>query len=416
MKSTHVLFLFAALLPTVALRSLAAEPQWIRFRGPNGCGASDAATIPTNWSAHDYQWRVNLPGIGYSSPVIWEDRLYITSTIEEEARLIMLCLRTADGSVLWSTSVKCKPHAKYKSNIDASTTPALDKDRLYAAWATPDEHVVIALDRIEGKELLARDLGPYVAEDGFGASPVLAGDVLIVANDQDEGGTSSYLGLDRATGQTRWKVDRESKKASFSTPCLFQLEGGRAQAHPHQPAHGITSLDPVNGQKNWELPVFDFRATGSPLIAGRMIFATNGAGTSGNYLVAVQPGIPEQGVEPKELYRIKESVPYVPTPVARWPLVFLWSDRGVATCIDGRTGKVHWRQRVGGDYLCSPICVGQAVYCNANHGEMVVLAAADKYKLLARIDLGEPTHSTPAVADGVMYLRTLSHLMALSRK
>jgi outer membrane protein assembly factor BamB len=416
MKSTPVLFLFTSLLATVALRSLAAEPPWIRFRGPNGCGVSDAATIPTDWSAKDYRWRVSLPGIGYSSPVIWEDRLYITSTIEEEARLIILCLSTADGSVLWSTSVNCKPHPKYKANIDASTTPALDTDRLYAAWATPDEHVVIALDRRQGKELWRRDLGPYVAEDGFGASPVLAGDVLVVANDQDEGGTSSYLGLDRATGQIRWKVDRTSKKASFSTPCLFQPEGGRAQVILTSCAHGITSLDPASGRKNWELPVFDVRATGSPLIAGAMIFATNGAGTSGKYLVAARPGIPEQGVPPEELYRIKEAVPYVPTPVARWPLVFLWSDRGVATCIDGPTGKVHWRERVGGEYLCSPVCVGQAIYGNAKNGEMVVLAAADKYEVLARIDLGEPTNSTPAVADGVMYLRTLSHLMALGGK
>lgn len=416
MKSMHVLFLLTFLAATVALRGLAAEPQWIRFRGPNGCGASDAATIPTTWTAKDYRWRVSLPGIGYSSPVIWHDRLYVTSTVEEESRLIILCLSTADGSVQWSTSVNCQPHPKYKANIDASTTPALDADRLYAAWATPDEHVVIALDRGQGKEVWRRDLGPYVAEDGFGASPVLAGDVLVVANDQDEGGTSSYLGLDRATGQTRWQVDRVSKKASFSTPCLFQPDGGGAQVILTSCAHGITSLDPASGRKNWELPVFEVRATGSPLIAGGMIFAANGAGTSGRYLVAARPGIPEQGVQPEELYRIKEVVPYVPTPVARWPLVFLWSDRGVATCIDGPTGQVHWRERVGGEYLASPVCVGQAIYCNAKSGEMVVLAAADKYEVLARIDLGEPTNSTPAVADGVMYLRTLSHLMALGGK
>lgn len=416
MKSMPVLFLFTSLLATVALRSLAAEPEWVRFRGPNGCGVSDATTVPTDWSPKDHLWRVSLPGIGYSSPVIWEDRLYITSTIEEEARLIFLCLSTADGSVLWSTSVNCKPHPKYKANIDASTTPALDADRLYAAWATPDEHVVIALDRLQGKELWRRDLGPYVAEDGFGASPVLAGDVLVVANDQDEGGTSSYLGLDRATGQIRWKVERESKKASFSTPCVFQPEGARPQVILTSCAHGITSLDPASGRKNWELPVFEVRATGSPLIAGNVIFASNGVGTSGRYLVAARPGIPEQGVQVQELYRIKEAVPYVPTPVARWPLVFLWSDRGVATCIDGPTGTVHWRQRVGGEYLSSPVCVGQALYGSAKNGEMVVLAAADKYQLLARIDLGEPTNSTPAVADGVMYLRTLSHLMALGRQ
>ena len=416
MRSTYLLCLASLLIATMVLPSHADEPQWTRFRGANGCGASDATTIPTDWSDKDYRWRVSLPGIGYSSPVIWKDRIYITSTIEEESRLIILCLRTTDGGVRWSTSLKCKPHPKYKSNIDASTTPALDKERLYAAWATPDEHVIVALDRLQGKELWRRDLGPYVAEDGFGASPVLAGDVLIVANDQDEGGTSSYLGLDRATGQTRWTIDRESKKASFSTPCLFQPKGGRTQVILSSMAHGITSLDPAAGQKNWELPVFDLRATGSPLVAGGMVFASNGGGRAGKFLVAAQPGIPEQSVPAKELYRISKSVPYVPTPVARWPLVFLWADKGIATCIDGPTGKVHWRERVGGEYLCSPVRVGQAIYCNDKSGQMVVLAASEEYKLLARIDLGEPTNSTPAVADGVMYLRTFSHLMALGGK
>jgi outer membrane protein assembly factor BamB len=106
-------------------------------------------------------------------------------------------------------------------------------------------------------------------------------------------------------------------------------------------------------------------------------------------------------------------MPYVPTPVAKWPLVFLWSDRGVVTCIDGPSGRVHWRERVGGDYLASPIRVGDRVYCTAKSGEMIVLAAAERYQLLARFNLGEASNSTPAVADGRMYLRTLSQVMCL---
>jgi outer membrane protein assembly factor BamB len=207
-----------------------------------------------------------------------------------------------------------------------------------------------------------------------------------------------------------------SKKAAFCTPCLYEPAGGHTQVIVTSRAHGITSVDPTNGKILWELDAFEMRTTGSPLVVADRIFATNGGGTAGKYLVAARPGVPEQGVRPEILYRIKEAVPYVPTPVARWPLVFLWTDRGVATCIDGPTGRVHWRERVGGDYLASPIRIGDRIYCTAKSGEMIVLAAAEKYKLLARFELGEPSNSTPAVAGGRMYLRTLSQVMCLGGK
>ena len=346
--------------------------------------------------------------------MVWADRVYLTSTIEDHATLVVFCLKAGDGSVLWKREVATKPHPKYKANCDACATPAVDEDRVYVVWATPDEHVALALDQHSGTEIWRHDLGPFVSEDGFGPSPVLVDDVVILANDQDPGGTSSIVALDRKTGRTRWKVDRQTKKAIFSTPCVFEPIGGRPQVIVLSCAHGITSLNPTSGDKNWELSdVFDLRTTGSPLVVSGIVFGSNGAGTAGKYLVAARLGVPEQGVRPEVLYRIEKSAPYVITPVAKWPLVFLWSDQGVVTCIDGPTGKVHWRDRVGGDYLGSPVCVGDRIYCIANSGEVVVLAAADQFKLLARIDLGEPSHSTPVLADDVMYLRTLSHLISL---
>lgn len=397
--------------------AVGADREWTRFRGSNGCGIGEASGIPATWTDQDYIWKVSLPGIGFSSPVIWDDRIYLTSTIEEETTLIVLCLNTADGAVRWQRRYQTRPHPKFKANCDASATPAVDEDRLYVAWATPDEHVVLALEQRQGTELWRRDLGPFVAEDGFGTSPILAGDVVVLSNDQDPGGTSSIVALDRQTGETRWQVDRESKKATFSTPCLFEPEGERPQVIVLGCAHGITSLDPATGAKNWALDdIFELRTTGSPLVAAGMIFASNGAGNAGKYLVAVRPGAAEQGTGPDVLYRISQAAPYVVTPVANWPLVFFWSDRGVVTCVDGPSGDVHWRERVGGEYLGSPVRVGDRIYSISNSGEMVVLAAAERFEVLARIDLGEPSHSTPAVAGGVMYLRTLSHLMSLGGK
>lgn len=393
----------------------AGQDHWPRFRGPNGEGIGQAVGIPETWTDDDYRWKVELPGIGFSSPVVWDDRVYVTSTIEDEQLLVVLCLDTADGSVLWKQHFDIRSHPGYKDNRDASPSPAVDADRIYVIWGTTLEYVVVALDRREGTELWRRDLGPFVAEDGFGASPILAGEVVILMNDQDPDGESSVVALDRKTGEARWKVDRKSEKATFSTPTLFKPEGSRPQVIVTSCGHGITSLDPDSGAIRWELEdVFELRTAGSPLAVSGTIFASNGAGRGGKYLVAVRAGIPEQGIEPAVLYRVDQAAPYVITPVAHWPLVFLWTDRGIVTCLDGPSGKVHWRERIGGDYLGSPVRVGERLYTMSNSGEMVVLAAADEFKLLARFDLGEPTHSTPAVAGGVMYLRTFSHLMALA--
>jgi len=130
-------------------------------------------------------------------------------------------------------------------------------------------------------------------------------------------------------------------------------------------------------------------------------------------MIAVKTGNPADGTEAKLAYEIKDSLPYVPTPVAHGDLLFFISDSGVASCIDAPTGERLWRERVEGNYFGSPVCIGGRIYCISRSGEVVVLAAADEFKILGRTDLEEPSHSTPAVADGVMYLRTLSHLMAI---
>jgi outer membrane protein assembly factor BamB len=130
-------------------------------------------------------------------------------------------------------------------------------------------------------------------------------------------------------------------------------------------------------------------------------------------MVAIRPGDPDCATEAKVVYRVETAIPYVPTPVAKGNLVFLWQDHGIVSCLDAPTGKVHWRERVGGDYFCSPVRIADRIYCASRTGEMVVLAASERYKLMARFPLGERTNSTPAVADGTMYVRTVSHMMAI---
>ena len=393
------------------LLRVAAAQEWTRFRGPNGSGVSEATTVPMQWTDKDYRWNVKLPGVGHSSPVIWGDRVFVTSATDADAVQTVLCLRTSDGGQVWRRDY---PSATYRKNAlaaYASATPALDAERVYVAWATPKEYTVVALWQKDGSEAWRRDLGPFASEHGFGASPIVWKDLLIVANDQDK--TSFLAALDCKNGQTRWEAKRRTEKAAFSTPCLYEPEGGKPQLIFTSWAHGVTSLDPQTGKLIWELPVFHNRIVGSPVIAEGLVFAAAGTGGSGREMVAVAPGDPDRGVEAKVAYNVQGSVPYVPTPVAKGRLLFLWHDNGVVACIDASTGNRLWQQRVGGSYFGSPVRVRERLYCISRSGEMVVLAASDKYQLLARIPLGEPSQATPAVADGVMYLRTVSHLMAI---
>lgn len=386
-----------------------AAEDWNRFRGPGGRGESEATGIPVRWTDADYRWKIALPGVGDSSPIVVGERLFVTSATEDPPALTLYCLRTTDGGILWKHAVAFKPYSKHKLNGYASSTPTADDRAVYWLWAAPENLTAAAFDQADGRPLWRRDLGPFASQHGFGASPVLCDDLLLVPNDQD--GASSLIALDRATGKTRWIAPRRTEKTAFSTPLV--LPGERPQVVTSSWAHGVSGLDPKTGKTLWELPVFQNRTVGSPSPAGGLIFASAGEGGVGKQMVAVRPGDPAQGIEAKVAYTITGPLPYVCTPVARGNLVFLWHDKGIVSCLDAPTGKVHWRERIGGDYFASPIRIADRLYCPSRTGEMVVLAASEKYELLARFPLGEATNSTPAVADGKLYLRTVGHVMAV---
>jgi len=235
--------------------------------------------------------------------------------------------------------------------------------------------------------------------------------MLIVGKDEDE--SSSLFAVDRRTGEDRWATRRESDKTAYSTPCLLELDGAKPQLIFCSMAHGISSVDAGTGKTNWDIPVFDKRTVSSPVLAGDIIFGSCGSGAGGNFVVAVKAANPLSSAEPEEVYRVDKSAPYVPTTLVYNDLAFLWSDGGVVTCIDASNGDVVWRKRVGGKFFGSPVCAGGRLYCVSESGEVVVLAADREFNELGRVALGEECRSTPAVSDGVMYLRTISHLYSL---
>jgi outer membrane protein assembly factor BamB len=417
-------FAFAVLLSAffgcVAIRA----QEWTRFRGPNGTGFSDCLTIPVNWSDTDYVWKAKLPGTGHSSPVIWSDRLFAYSADAEKATLFLNCFNAKDGRVLWSRDFASKPHKIHDRNTYATSTPAVDDERVYLPWTTPEQLVLKAFDH-DGKEVWSRDLGPWSGDHGFGNSPIVHGDLVILHNAQqtqelDPGqkpGQSSMIAVDRRTGRDVWKVQLPTVRTCFSTPMIRNLPDGNAELVCASTGNGIFGLDLKTGRQNWSVKVFDMRVVNSPVTASGLIFGSNGSGGySGNYLVAVRPG-----PKAEEVYRLKNSknikAPYVTCMLPMEDVLFLIYDKGFAACIDAPTGKVRWLERTDGAFSGSPILVRDKIYCIDEEGVVWVIAAdRDRYRLLARNPLGEPSRSTPAVSGGRMYLRTNSQLFCVGKK
>lgn len=382
--------------------------EWTRFRGPNGSGVSPSRKIPAKWSEADYNWHVKLPGIGHSSPVLWGNKLFLTSAKEDTAERVAMCVDAESGKILWQRHYDSTVHPKHLRNSFASSTPAVDAERVYVCWSAPEEYTLMALDH-QGREVWRRNLGPFVSQHSGGTSPIVYQDMVIIGNDQD--GISFLAALDAATGEDRWRTERRSAVVAYSTPCIYQPADGPAELIFNSEAHGISGINPLTGQTDWEISVFDKRSVSSPIVAAGLVFGTCGSGGGGNYLVAVRPG-----PEPQVAYKVTEMAPYVPTPLAKDDLLFTWSDKGVVSCLRAATGEKIWRERVGGNYSGSPVCAGDHLYCIAEDGTVVSLAASEKFQLLARNPLGEDSRSTPAIAGDRMYLRTYSHLVSLGGK
>jgi outer membrane protein assembly factor BamB len=314
-------------LLALTLAGPAAGQEWTRFRGPNGSGVS-AATLPARWTENDYNWKVELPGVGHSSPVLWGDRLFVTSAEEETGKRLVLCLNADDGRRVWARAFPGQRDGKHPDNSFASATPAVDERHVYVCWANPREYLVVALDH-QGKEAWRRDLGPFQSGHGFGASPIVHGGLLIVPDDQD--GRSALYALDRDTGAVHWQVPRRSK-ASYATPCVYQPAGRPAELICASYEHGVCSLDPATGRTIWEADVF-FKghletAIGSPVVAGDLVLGTCGWLGVRQEVVAVRPGADGRA---GEVYHIDRGAPLCTTPLVKDDLLFFWSDSGIVT-------------------------------------------------------------------------------------
>ncbi|HSV99656.1 MAG TPA: PQQ-binding-like beta-propeller repeat protein [Sedimentisphaerales bacterium] len=400
----------------LAVCASASADNWPRFRGPNGQGLSDDKAIPVKWSQEEVRWKIGLPGGGHSSPVVWGDRVFVTSADEKSLTGTLLCVDAATGKELWRRQQSLARMPMNGLNSYAGATPALDGERVYVAW-TGTEQTTLTAWTFEGKEAWTAKLPGTRARHGAGSSPILYGDAVILSCEQDKAGgvLGGWFALDRRTGQMRWRCEHpENPNASYSTPCVFEDGLGRSQLVFTGNLYGIVGVDPAKGEILWKTPnALPARVVSSPVLAGGLIVANCGEGARGIRMAAVKPPTGDSPVG-TEVYAIDRGVvSYVPTPVVQGGLLFLFHDQGTVSCLHADTGEVLWSEKPAGRYYGSPICVNGKLYCVTVDGDVVILAAGPKYELLAVNPLGEKSHATPAVAAGRMYLRIFSHLICV---
>ena len=392
---------------TAAVAYHVSAQEWTRFRGPNGSGLSPTSA---RWTAQDLRWKVKLTGKGHSSPILWGDRIFITSGDATSGERLLVCLHAADGRTLWTRSSPVANHRQHEHNSWASGTPAVDERHVYVPWASPKDYVVAAFDHA-GQEKWRVDLGPYRSGHGFGSSLVLVGDLVIVPHEHE--GQSALVALEHDTGKRRWQMPRRSK-TTYSTPCVFTPKDRSPELILASYEHGVTSVDPKTGALNWEIDVFDKghieTSIASPLVAGDLVIGCSGWLGVKKEVIAIRP--PAAGAKPEVAYRVTRGSPLVPTPLVKNNLLFLWDDDGVVTCADAASGKSHWRERVEGTYYSSPICAGDCLVNISRDGDIVTLAASAHFEALDRFSVGEGSHSTLAIVADTLYVRTFQHLHA----
>jgi len=421
MKSLSATMPIVVALACWALHCAPQAQEWPRFRGPNGTGISHAKTIPTKIGDGDINWKVELPGIGHSSPVLWGEKVFLTSTGDKSGGISVLCLSAKDGHLLWRRDFSLTPFPRHQFNSYASSTPAADAERVYVVWNEPEHYLLTALDH-NGKRAWQRDFGPFVSQHGCGTSPIVYRDRIILGNEQDDAkfvkdsprsGKSFVVAVDAKTGKTLWQTPRRSAVVAYSTPCVYEPKNDKPALIFSSQGQGLYAVDPGTGKILWDYEqAFDKRCVSSPIIAGDIILGTCGSGGGGNFVTAVRAGN-AAGRQTELTYQMKKSAPYVPTGVVAGDLIWLWSDGGIVTCLDAPSGATRYQERVGGNYFGSPVWADGRLFCVSTSGELVVVEASDTFNVLHRYPLNELCHSTPAVALGRMFIRTEQHLWSL---
>ncbi len=406
-----LLFATILLLFLCSVSEVSAQ-QWTRFRGSDGLGIDTMARGSLEWKTDDFKWKINLPGTGNSSPVVWGDKIFVSCANNKDSIGYVMAINQQDGDILWQKEFDLSELSMHVDNDLAAATPAVDESQLYVIWYSKKKTTLTAMDH-DGIIQWQADFGGIEARHGGGSSLTLTDSDVIFTREQEEGSSlqGTWLAVNKQSGLSSWVVERENCESnSFSTPILLKEDRMEPQLIFTSQAHGFTAVDPKTGQILWERKgLLTARVVASPVYSNKLILACRkGEGV----VIELDPN----SLQPADtaLYTLPRDLsPYVPTPIAIGAFIYLFMDSGIVACVRLTTGELLWKERPAGPIYGSPVCVDGNLYCITKNGEVLVIGAKPAYQLQGIYPLGEGSFSTPVMAGSGMVFRTFSQLMLL---
>ncbi len=388
---------------------MTASENWPGWRGPRGDGSAAASPgLPVAFDpAADTVWKTPIPGEGHSSPIVWDDRIYLTAA--DEGRRLLLCLDRDGGGILWQRTVLEAPFEDiHRLNSRASSTAATDGGRIFVSFLDGEEMFVAAYSP-DGDRLWESRPGRFSSKHGYCSCPVLWNGKVLVNGDHD--GDAYLVALDQATGETVWKTDRPNKTRSYCTPILREIDG-RVQMILSG-SLSVASYDPDTGEQIWLIdgPTEQFVASLVYHEGERLLFMT--CGFPQKHMLAIRPDGSGNVTDTHVAWRETVGASYVPSPVVSGDYFVVVADNGVASCFVAATGERLWRERLEGGHSASLLAANGLVYFTSDEGIVSVVKAGPSFDVVARSALGEKVSASPAVYGDRLFLRGERHLYCL---
>ena len=406
--------LLAVLLFAVQVRA----ENWPGWRGPRGDGTSLEKNLPLTWSeSKNIHWKTALPGKGHSSPIVWGDRVFVTTCLENKGERVLMSLDRRDGKILWQRVVlTAKLERKHSLNSFASATPVTDGKYVWIAFlAYPDMQV--ACYDFDGQQVWMRSPGKLLSVHGFCSSPILYKDLVIVNGDQD---AKAYIvALDKRTGAERWRIDRPNKTRSYCTPILIHaknkpdvtqlvLSGSKC----------VTSYDADTGKLLWIIDGPTEQYVASLVYLDDVLFLTTGFPEY--HLMGISPDGSGNITKSKYIrwhipHKVnrRDGASYVPSPIAANGHFYVCSDTGFLSCLETQTGKRLWKAKLARHVSASPVLADGHLYFIDDDGATHVLKANAEFAVLHRNKLDDECYASPAVSQGQLFIRSLHNLYCI---
>jgi outer membrane protein assembly factor BamB len=428
-----------AIISTILLLNVSSlAANWPQWRGPSGMGVSDEKNLPTQWGiGKNIKWKTPIAGRGHSSPIVWGNRIFLTTAIEGELvpgakapkhmngdkefvhpdsvganrqhTFKLICIDRETGKILWEQiAFQGTPYDdRHRKSSYAASTPTTDGKLVYAFFGSEG---LYAYD-MKGKLAWKADLGKLgTVGMGTGTSPILYENLVLVQCDEENGAGSFIAALDKKTGKQVWKTPRQVQ-VSWSTPLLVRT-AKRAEVIASG-TEAIIAYDPATGKELWRHKGVDSNAIPSPVANSEMVFVA--AGFPAKIAMAINLGGAGDLAE-AVAWKYSKGTAYVPSPILYGEYLYLTTDRGILTCLDAKTGTVKYeggRIPIPATFTASPVAFDNKILLTSEDGDTFIIKAGPTHEILGTNSIGEPVYASPAIADGRIFIRGEKNLYAI---